>query len=599
MNKGFCVGLVVWLLSGVVFAGEQPAAKGKVASVVLYRGQALVTRSVPFEAPAGAVQLLVTELPQSVVPDSLFANAGEGIQIRAVRYRTFAVEKAPQDEVRKLDDHIAEVEKAMRQNAQSQQLVAQQQAYINNLESFTAPTAQVEMTKGVLNADTLMKVTTMIFERREALSKQSLALQEEQRSLRERQTLLQRRRAELTRDRSKTMREAIVFLDKAAAGAASIELSYLVGNATWEPSYNLKAAGDMKAVNVEYAALAQQMSGEDWDGVALTLSTAAARMVATGPTLAPMWLTLTRTPPGRQISDVESRMKDTQKKLLDTREQMQRSVGQQGQVESQWEMNKAAESSQNLELLSNSEDIHILRRMRTETSAGLSVNYKLPGKVSLASRQESQMVEIARVTLPAKFYYEAVPLLTEQVHRYAELTNTSELSLLQGRSHMYLDGDFVGRGLMSMVARGQKLTVGFGVEPQLRAWREFVSKDERIQGGNRNIKTHYRLVLDNYADRDIDVRVLDRIPISKEDIRVTLGELKDPLSTDAEYLRAFRPRGILRWDVSVKAKSAATTARIIEYSYTLEFDRNLHIGSEPAPAASPAAKQEMQDMMRY
>jgi hypothetical protein len=91
--------------------------------------------------------------------------------------------------------------------------------------------------------------------------------------------------------------------------------------------------------------------------------------------------------------------------------------------------------------------------------------------------------------------------------------------------------------------------------------------------------------------------VVDRIPVSKADIRVTLGELKDTISKDEEYLRAFRPRGILRWDIAVPAKSAAGKALILEYSYTLEFDRNLHIASEMPETAAPAAKKEMLEMM--
>ena len=409
-------------------------------------------------------------------------------------------------------------------------------------------------------------------------------------------SLLQRRRAALTSGHGRILRQAIVFLEKAGPEDSSIELSYLVGNATWEPTYNLRADGDLNAVNVEYAAIAQQMSGEDWDNVTLTLSTAAARMVATGPTLAPMTISLTPQHQPLESTALRGRYEDTRKH----QELLQRSDGRAEQTRTQWGWNWAAQAGQNIELAVGADRLHLLRDDRVETAAGLSVNYRLPGKVSLASRRDSQMVEIARLTLPATFYYEAVPLLSEQVHRYAELTNTSELSLLEGRSHMYLDGDYVGRGLMSMVARGQKLTVGFGVEPQLRAWREFVDKDERIQGGNRNINMTFRLVLDNYADRDIDLRVLDRIPPSREDLRVTLEDLEDPLSTDAEYVRALKPRGILRWDITIEAGAAANTARIIDYSYMLEFDRNLHIATEapvnlgrrPEPADVPAGVRE-------
>ena len=592
--------LIVMLVGCAVQAANQPVARGKVETVTLYRGQALVTRVVPFDAPAGAVQLRVTDLPESVLQESVFASGAKDVRIRAVRYRVTAVEKAPEQKVRDLDDRIAAVEKEIRENEEQQRLVRRLDKYLDNLEGFVAPTAKIEMTKGVLNAGTLEKVMGMMFDKRAEHSKKTLELAETARGLKQKQSLLQRRRYELTRSHTKVSREAIVFLDKVGRGRSEIRLNYLVRNATWEPAYNLRSSGDMTSVTVEYSALAQQMTGEDWDDVKLTLSTAAAQMIADGPVLAPLWVTLSRSPSRYLgIADTERRMKQSRMNLQRAQEALQRTVKRDGQIDQQWEMNKAATSAQGLELTARSHEMFLVRKILTESKAGLSVNYKLEGAVSLASRRESQMVEIQKLKLPAKFYYEAAPLLSEYVYRYAQLTNNSKLSLLEGRSNVYLDGDFVGTGTVSMVARGQKLTVGFGIEPQLRAWREFVSKKEHVQGGNRNITFKYRLVLDNYSDKAITVRSLDRIPVPKADIKVTLGEFKDDkLSADVEYLRAFRPQGILRWDVSVPAKSAAAKAKIVAYSYTLEFDRTLHIAGDQPATASAQQKRAFYDQLK-
>jgi hypothetical protein len=40
-----------------------------------------------------------------------------------------------------------------------------------------------------------------------------------------------------------------------------------------------------------------------------------------------------------------------------------------------------------------------------------------------------------------------------------------------------------------------------------------------------------------------------------------------------------RPLGILRWDVDVKAGSAAETARIVDYGFQLEFDKDMDIAT--------------------
>ncbi len=77
------------------------------------------------------------------------------------------------------------------------------------------------------------------------------------------------------------------------------------------------------------------------------------------------------------------------------------------------------------------------------------------------------------------------------------------------------------------------------------------------------------------------VRLEDRLPYSgrQSDIRITLGELKDPLSENPLYLRLERSKGILRWDIKVPAQASAEKARMVDYDYNAEFDSSLTLSS--------------------
>ena len=55
---------------------------------------------------------------------------------------------------------------------------------------------------------------------------------------------------------------------------AKFRLRYLVDQASWAPSYNVRADAKREKVLLEYNASIQQKSGEDWTGVQMTLSTA-------------------------------------------------------------------------------------------------------------------------------------------------------------------------------------------------------------------------------------------------------------------------------------------------------------------------------------
>ena len=80
------------------------------------------------------------------------------------------------------------------------------------------------------------------------------------------------------------------------------------------------------------------------------------------------------------------------------------------------------------------------------------------------------------------------------------------------------------------------------------------------------------------------VRVVDRLPDPRGgDIRITLGQLAEPLSADPIYLRTIRKMGILQWEIDVPPKAAREKAKTVEYEFKMEFDRNLAVG-EPGAA---------------
>src|SRR5947209_7591768 len=93
---------------------------GRVTHVTLYRGQAMVTRTILVGGAKGSKELVVGDLPEQVVADSLFAEGGEGVEVRAVQVRSRAVSEEPRDEVRKLDEGIEQVNDKLVANKKAQ-----------------------------------------------------------------------------------------------------------------------------------------------------------------------------------------------------------------------------------------------------------------------------------------------------------------------------------------------------------------------------------------------------------------------------------------------------------------------------------------------
>src|SRR4051812_26749508 len=182
MNRSSRLRLAIgFVLVFAVISSSSPSygegtIEGRVTQVTLYRGQALITRTVPVEAKAGSLEIVVGKLPEQVVPDSLFAEGGDAVEIRAVRFRTRAIGEQPREEVRKLDREILETQQQIDLNTKQQELLGKRTEYLGKMEGFVVPTAHKDLAGGVLNAEALEKITNFSFGEHDKIVTQSVEL---------------------------------------------------------------------------------------------------------------------------------------------------------------------------------------------------------------------------------------------------------------------------------------------------------------------------------------------------------------------------------------------------------------------------------------
>ncbi len=624
---------VVVLLPGLapvdVFGAQETS--GKVTAVTVYQGQALVTRTVQLEGGAGLAEIVVTGLPENVLPASLYAEPGTGVEIRSVRYRIRPVDADVRDEVRELDAQLQTIGDQLAEVARHQQLNVEQLQYLLKLEQFTTVTADQELKNGVLNAETLKELTSFNFDQRKAIAASELELAKQQRELQKQIELLQRKRQTIAAGSARTVREAIVFVNVTEeAGSPNLRLRYLVGNATWSPSYNLRATTERDEVLVESNASIEQMSGEDWNDVEMTLSTASPSLVAQAPALDPLVVKLDQMEVPQVASapaSGPSGYKQAKESLEMQRRQLEEGRGNvasnlyaesQGAGQQQVAQphtgpadagmrggfggggaelsdrlareRKAAdkvlnEISQQMQLLDfNMAQIETKKSDEVGLGAGegVSVSYRLSRRMTLPSRSDRQLLQISAHKLKGEFYRVAIPVLTSSVYEEVRLVNDSEQVFLAGPTSTFLGDEFVGRGEMPTVAIGESFTAGLGIDSSLRARRELADKVERTQGGNRVVDFTYTLLLENFGNQEVKLRLLDRMPTAGEsDMKLTLVTSDKPVSEDREYQLKGRPEGLLRWDIEVPAKAAGVDRVSFNYTMQIEYDKQLSIVGLP------------------
>jgi hypothetical protein len=207
---------------------------------------------------------------------------------------------------------------------------------------------------------------------------------------------------------------------------------------------------------------------------------------------------------------------------------------------------------------------------------GPSVAFPVAGQLDIPSRRDPQVLEIARVELPAEYHAKAVPVLTQRVYRLAKLTNKSDLVLLPGQATVYVGGDFVGRMRLPLVAAGEPFIAGFGVDSQLQVSRRLMRKARSVQGGNQVFDYEFRIGLRNYRSGPVKVELWDRLPKPQgETVAVNMGKTSVALSTDPPYLRTARMDNLLRWDVELPQGTIGEKTMYLNYEFRLEYARDL------------------------
>jgi hypothetical protein len=579
------------------------AAKSRIVKVTVYPSNALVTREVEVPAGQGLAELVVPDLPIRTVDTSLYSEGSEGIRVLSTRFRTRPVLEDTREDVRKLEDQKKKLQIAAEKIVSEMGSIKQNMQMLSKLEKFTESTVAHAADKGGVNGDAAITMAKYIMEQRADKAKEELALKQQLDTNHENMAFVQRKLADLTAGSTRVERDAVIIVDR-ENGGGTLRLNYLVDQASWAPQYKLRAGATSKdAVQLDYLAGVTQQSGEDWAGVDVTLSTAQPMLNAAPPELTKLEVTVVAraTLPGgglgpqgqaggmpgrpgmpRPEAFAPQAPRELEQRALKLRSEAAQNYNSLNVKDASRQLNEAAALDQNRELMKTREEL-VAENARMPgrgpgAAEGPSVTYHLKARLTIPSRKDEQVIEVAKLKLEPKYYYKAVPVLARHVYRLADLTNGSAYVLLPGEATMYQGADFVGRMSMPLVAIGEEFTAGFGVDPQLQIQRQMVDRTKATQGGNQVLKYEYRILVSSYKKEPVKVQVWDRLPHAEaEAAGVTLVKATPEVSKDALYQRECRPNNLLRWDLDVEPNRSGERAVAINYEFRLELDRNMAI----------------------
>lgn len=346
-----------------------------------------------------------------------------------------------------------------------------------------------------------------------------------------------------------------LLLDVVGKGT-TLELEYMVGDAGWEPYYDLRAKKDLSAVELAYRARVHQRTGEDWKDAEILLSTAQPQRGAEGPEAQPIWLALTDPKqPARNARAGEAKLQEL------------RGMGYTG-----------GDSVDRADAPAAAKPV-----FAGVESEGLSVRFRLPRKETIESRPEPTSVLVGRADLALASEHYCVPALDTTVWLRAKAKNTSEWVLLPGRAAVYFGADFVGHAALGAVQPGQELELALGADPGLTVTRtqlEDLHQGSGVFSSRATQRSAWRIELENHGaftaspDGAVDVLVQEVLPKPRDDrIKVEIDTVKPKLLEDERRTKEREEKGLLTWSVRVPKTGRST----IELATEITFPENLRL----------------------
>ena len=262
-----------------------------IQDVTVYPDRARVTRLGSAEITTKTEQLIIDNLPLSLNIDSVRVG-GRGtarVRILGVDVQQHHYRETPAERVRELQAEIESLNGDLQAINDDKQGLQTELTYLSGLSAQTEQFARglalrrtdVESQGALLDfvqqRDSTARTKVRELDTREHEVKKSLA--QVQAQLKQLQSQQQTKRY-----------RALVDVEVVGDGEFSAELTYVVNRAGWQPLYDVRLDESNNKIMLTALAQVSQKSGENWEGVGLTFSTARPALNQRLPKLHPIYV---------------------------------------------------------------------------------------------------------------------------------------------------------------------------------------------------------------------------------------------------------------------------------------------------------------------
>lgn len=487
-----------------------------IEAVTVYPRTAIVTRSGNVSIPSGSSTLVIENLPMGLDAARLQLS----ISNTAVQFSNLQIQENFQTQ--NVNERENEVRNQLQTLHDNRQVIvdridtAQSELrLLNSLAEGGDSGVRATLTSGDLDAliDVLSDNSAQA---RERIRDTNIELRDLDRQIEQQQFELNQIATNQT-----VYSRLLVRLQADTAVSADVALSYPQTDASWSWLYEARLDTERRNLGLFRQAAVMQGTGENWNNIALTLSTANPTLNSRTPELAPVFVDVARP---RAMS---SRAAGDVQEVVVT-----------GSV------------------LRGSTSLSFENAAVADTR--YQVDYIIPGSVNVPADRQQQVLPVDNRDIAVELVTRAVPAVDIKAYLEARFDFDENSPIQAARMQLYRDGAFIGDTRSPELLPGQSVGIPFGVDSRIQVQRF----DEQQESGTTGIfnrsdvrEERVRYEITSRHPATVNFELLDRVPVSlNADISVTIPrEATAPTETDFGG-----ESGILMWQVDLAPQQTAT-----------------------------------------
>lgn len=524
----------------------------KITAATVYNDRATLTRIATVEIPAGKHDLVFTGLPISLMPNSLRAGGKSVAKVTfgAISSKVESSLDYIQPKEKELNDKLLALQDQRQVFEAEKQALLAGRKFLDTLGEQAKLRSDEDIAEIDLKPDTwgaaADAVTLKMAENMKASLQHDIQIRNTDNEIRK----IHEELSQLRTGQKQSYSVTIPF-ESAAATSLTVDLSYQLPSVSWQPEYDARL--DVKTGKLElvqYGSVWQQ-TGEDWEGIDLTLSTARPSQGTSLPALETDWVWIEQHM--AKAASLRAVAFDAAG-AASNMSGMEASPAYIAAVEQQNEMasDRALQKAESI--------IPVPTEVRADfapaqiNTEGFVGEYKIVGKSTVKSDGTQSKLLVGGFETENTIQIQVKPQFSTEAYLVVKAKLKGDAPILAGQVNLFRDGAFLGQGYIPMMRPDDEQELSFGVDDNVTVRRNTL-KDERSEAGliakDSVLERNFTTEIQNLHKEPIQIAVLETIPVP-QDQRIRVEILPD-VTTAGYEADLHDVKGVTRWIVPMEA----------------------------------------------